>query len=354
MTEPRPTGLRKVETWAANRSAIDDRVVALVVNFGTAAHTARCLHSLGACDPPPASIYVLDNGSPQGDFEALHRACRSLPASELTLFRTDRNLGFAAGTELLISAALQQGGRGDLLLLNSDAVADPGLVARLRGALDVDPGRIGLAGGRMHRLDARDRVDTLGIALYRSLMPADRKSTDDRFFGPTGGCCLLARDLVDAVMRRWGYVFDARYFCYCEDTDLVVRARLLGFEPAYVDERVALHEGQASSRDAGRDFIAYHGIRNSIWMHAKLMPAPVLWRYGALLVLAHVLNIGRHLLAGRVRLMWRTYRDALARLPEFVAERNLLPSGPGGSDAVRRALSPRFYRRGYLRDLMNR
>ena len=40
----------------------------------------------------------------------------------------------------------------------------------------------------------------------------------------------------------------------------------------------ALHQGQASSGGAARDdFIAYHGVRNVIWMHVKLMPTALLW-----------------------------------------------------------------------------
>ena len=60
-----------------------------------------------------------------------------------------------------------------------------------------------------------------------------------------------------------------------------------------------------------RTFITYHGLRNSIWMHAKLLPASIFWRFGLLLVLAHMLSIARHGLFGRAGLQWRTYKDAL-------------------------------------------
>ena len=99
----------------------------------------------------------------------------------------------------------------------------------------------------MHKLADPAEVDTLGIAMYASLMPADRKSLDDTFIGPTGGCCMLTRALIERLKAVSGYCFDPRFFCYCEDTDMVLRAVLLGYRPIYLDQLVALHEGQASS-----------------------------------------------------------------------------------------------------------
>ena len=337
--------------WAAAQVASVGRGVGItVINFNTAAQTLRCLASLDASDTPPDWVLVLDNASAPGDYDSLLAGCQGLQRSALRLYRSETNLGFAAGSNFLIDRLLAEPGCRFLGLLNNDAVAKPNMVGRLLDALAPAPGRIGMAGGRMHKLHAPEEVDTLGICIYASLMPADRHSTDDPYLGPTGGCCMLSRELVDALLAASGYCFDARFFCYCEDTDLVLRANLLGFEPAYVDEVIALHEGQASSGGGFNRFIAYHGIRNSIWMQVKLMPAGILARYGALLLLAHLLSIVRHTLAGHGRLLVDVYRDAWRGRQVFVQERARwvrlgLPGGP----TLRQRFANRFYRAGYWR-----
>lgn len=321
-----------------------------IINFNTAAQTLRCISSLAACHEVPAWVYVLDNASRTADFERLRAGCHEILGSELRLYRSDVNLGFAAGSNFLLDQLLAEPQCLYLGLINNDAVAMPAFVARLVGVLAVDPSRIGLVGGRMHKLDAPECVDTLGIALYSSLMPADRHDVVDPFLGPTGGCCFLSRQLVENLQLVSGYCFDARFFCYCEDTDLVLRANLLGYEPAYVDELVALHEGQASSGGGFNRFIAYHGIRNTIWLHMKLMPRALLLRYGGWLLLAHLMTIGRHLFAGNGFLLWSVYRDAWAKRHSFLAEhQRFRPHVKLTPQQLRRRFGTGFYRRGYYR-----
>lgn len=321
-----------------------------VINFNTADQTLRCLSSLASCLEVPSWVFVLDNSSRQDDYEKLRAGCRELLGCELRLYRSEVNLGFAAGSNFLLDRLLAEPECLYLGLLNNDAVACPEFVSRLVGALAVDPDRIGLVGGRMHKLHAPECVDTLGISIYASLMPADRHDVVDPFLGPTGGCCFLSRGLVEKLLQISGYCFDARYFCYCEDTDLVMRANLLGYKPAYVNELVALHEGQASSGGGFNSFIAYHGIRNSIWLHMKLMPRALLFRQGVWVLLAHVMTLGRHLLAGNASLLWAVYRDAWTQRRSFLLEYQQFQAHVKLSpQQLRLRLAPGFYRRGYYR-----
>jgi GT2 family glycosyltransferase len=339
-----------VDQWAPTDAMAVGRGVGItVINFNTAAQTLRCLASLDASEEAPDWVLVLDNASAADDFERLRVGCRAMARSTLRLYRSPANLGFAAGSNFLIAQLLAEPNCQYLGLLNNDAVAQPIMVERLVDALHTGP-RTGMSGGRMHKLHAPGQVDTLGISIYASLMPADRHSTADPFLGPTGGCCMMTRAFVEEVLAVSGYCFDARYFCYCEDTDLVLRANLLGYEPAYVDELVALHEGQASSGGGFNRFIAYHGIRNSMWMQMKLMPTTVLARYGPLLLLAHLLSIVRHTLAGHGGLLVDVYRDAWARRGDFLQERSRwgqrkLPRAAKLSGRIARG----FYRAGYWR-----
>lgn len=321
-----------------------------VINYNTAAQTLRCVASLTQCTPPPAWILVLDNASAQPDYDALEHGLQDAPHSNIQLYRSRRNLGFAAGSNFLIDQLLAMTGCNFIGLLNNDAVAQPELVGLLRDALSPAGHPIGMSGGRMHKLNNPQEVDTLGISLYASLMPADRKDTADPYLGPTGGCCLLTTDFVKDMKATSGYCFDERFFCYCEDTDLALRANLLGYRPAYVDQLVALHEGQASSRSKPGAFIAYHGLRNLIWMHCKFVPTSLLIRKSLGLLLAHLLNVVKQTVSGRPGVLFALYRDAFKQLPAMREERARFRRAVRVAPTVlARAVSNRFYRQGYAR-----
>lgn len=321
----------------------------LVINYNTARQTLRCLESIQQSTVLPDWVLVLDNASAPSDYQHLLQGAQPPKAGSLQIYRSEENLGFAQGSNALIDLLLQQPACQCIMLLNNDAVAQKEMLAALCAALQAAGEEAGLAGGRMHKLADPTQVDTLGIALYASLMPADRKTLDDIYLGPTGGCCMLTRALVERLKAVSGYCFDPRFFCYCEDTDLVLRAVLLGYRPIYLDQLLALHEGQASSGGGYNPFIAYHGLRNTLWMHIKLIPTGLLWRYGLFLLLAHGLMIARHTLSGRFSLMLRVYRDALRCLPEFLAERRQFKStAQANSHVFSVYVTKRFYRKGYV------
>jgi GT2 family glycosyltransferase len=350
MTLPASPTPELIRDLPPNAALPDADVGYTVINFNTASQTLRCLASLMACTPPPAWILVLDNASADTDFNALASGLQCGAQSHVQLFRSAVNLGFAAGSNYLIDQLLAIPSCVYIGLLNNDAVAKPDMVRLLRAALADSQHPIGMSGGRMHKLHQPDEVDTLGISLYASLMPADRKSTADPYLGPTGGCCLMIRSFVEDVKSTSGYCFDARFFCYCEDTDLVLRANLLGYRPTYVDQLIALHEGQASSRASPGRFIAYHGLRNAIWMHWKLVPTVLLLRHSGWLLLAHLLTIARQTLSGRPGVMWAVYRDALRQLPAILGERAKFKAVRQiGPDVLSKSIGTGFYRQGYVR-----
>ncbi len=184
-------------------------------------------------------------------------------------------------------------------------------------------------------------------------MPADRKDIADPYLGPTGGCCMMTRDFVHDVITTTGYCFDARFFCYCEDTDLALRANLLGYQPSYSDQMLALHEGQASSNTAPSNFIAYHGLRNAIWMHFKCLPNRLLLRHVHWLLLAHGLTIVRQTLSGRAGVMFSVYRDALAAIKPIRREhKNLQRLSRISPERWQSLISRNFYRAGYTRQVL--
>ena len=319
-------------------------IAALIINFNTANLTCACVESVLA-DAAVKRVLVVDNGSAAADLEALRTGLGDDPRVHVEA--AGSNLGFAGGCNVGIDVLFQDQDTQAVLLLNSDARARAGGLARLADAAGDDLSRA-FVGGRMSKPDGQ--VDSLGIAFFWSCLASNRTSLEDRFFGPTGGCMLLGRSLVEAVCRGHGHVFAEQFFCYAEDTDLVARLRLLGHEPAYVDEVVAIHEGQASSGGGFNDFVLYHGIRNSIWMMWRCVPAPILVAMAPLILALHLAIFLRHGLRGRFRVVVLLYRDALRGLPRTLRERRMIQrSRVIGASGFMRAMTPHFYDTRYLK-----
>jgi GT2 family glycosyltransferase len=329
-------------------------VAVLTINYRTCPQTLRCLESLRTSETPADRIYVLDNSEIDDGLENALSNLEPFESSELIFIKSTRNLGFAEGSNVLIEAAFKHADCEYVLLLNNDAVAMPGLIGGLRTALSAEPSA-GLAGPRVHKLENPDEIDSLGIVLYRSLMPADRYDTREPYLGPSGGCAMITRECLTALKENAGYFFDPRFFCYCEDTDLMLRANLLGYQPAFINEVLALHEGQASSGQGYNAFIAYHGLRNLTWMILKSVPTYLLTRFGFFFVAAHSLWILNHLCLGRLNLIFSVYKDILKGAPLMQESRQKMRN-ISRSEVWRLAdtISPRFYRKEYMRSAIKK
>src|SRR5580704_12219013 len=88
--------------------------------------------------------------------------------------------------------------------------------------------------------------------------PQDFAADSDTLF-PTGSAALYRRKMLEEIG-----LFDERFFLYCEDTDLGLRARWAGWKGAYVAGAVVDH---AYSKSAGRASAlkAYYVERNRFY-----------------------------------------------------------------------------------------
>ena len=335
----------------ATASAQLPRAAVVLVNYNTADRSLRCVESLRGL-AGHIRLIVVDSGSQAADLALLRDGlAQAWPAAEL--IASPLNIGFAAGCNRAIARCLTDASVSHVLLLNNDAVATPALHdwldEHVQGRADAD-----LAGGRVLKLHAgSDEVDSLGIAIYRSLLASNRLDPAEPYFGPTGGCALYARRVLETLQAEHGYVFDEAFFCYAEDTDVAARALLLGFEPRYTDAVLAHHEGQASSGGGFNDFVLYHGIRNSIWMLLKCVPLSLILRRLPWIAAIHGGIVLRHSLRGKVRVVFRLYRDALRGSLAMLRKRRRVQQGRRIAPAAfARHVSVRFYDKGYVRNAL--
>lgn len=326
-------------------------LAALVVNFNTAELTLRSIESILAAGV--ARVWVLDNGSDAVDRRRLAEGVRQWPGV-VERIQEQCNLGFAQGCNILFERALADPGIGHVLLLNSDAVLLEGGLDRLRSAAATGAAMVG---GRVDCFpDGPDgqELESLGITLYRSLLASNRKRATDALVGPTGACALYTRELLLDLKASHGYIFDPDYFCYAEDTDLCIRARLLGYGAVCVDECVVLHQGQASSGGGYNDFIMFHGVRNSIWTMVKTTPPATLIRNALWVLALHGGIVVRHLRRGKFRVLLGLYHSALKGMPGILRKRAAIQRARRITTAEFDALVTRgLYERDYVRNALS-
>src|SRR5262249_14403967 len=104
------------------------RLVAVVLNWNGGEDTPRALASLAGIE-----TICVDNRSTDGSDAEVERRF-----PEVELIRNGANLGFAGGSNVGIRRALERGADW-VLLLNDDAVAEPGVSEALEGAAAARP-----------------------------------------------------------------------------------------------------------------------------------------------------------------------------------------------------------------------
>lgn len=213
---------------------------------GNLLYTALCLESIARHTPESHEVVVVDNGSPDGT--AAWCAARGAQ-----VVRSPVNLGFAGGVNLGLATAA-----GDVaVVLNNDALATPGWLAGLLGALRRDPDG-GVAGPRSNWV-SEDQIiahppyaeapsdDLDRFAAARAAEHAGRARPAVRL---SGLCMAIARPVLERVGG-----FDTRFeIGNLEDDDYSLRARMAGFGLWIADDSYVHHFGHKTFALVDEDY----------------------------------------------------------------------------------------------------
>ncbi|MGV1005761.1 MAG: glycosyltransferase family 2 protein [Candidatus Nanopelagicales bacterium] len=235
-----------------------NRVLVALVTYNSSEWIGACLDHLLASQlgDLQLEILVVDNASGDGSADLVAERY----AAEVTVVRSDANLGFAAGCNLAVATGAPSRW---VLLLNPDALVAPDAIVNLVGFARVHPD-YGLYGGRnLHPDGSVDPSNCWGLpTLWSAACFATGLSTalrGNRIFDPeslgawqrdtvrvvpmlSGAFLLIAREV-------WAELggFDETFWVYSEDADLAARARRVGRRPVVVPAAVVVHANGASS-----------------------------------------------------------------------------------------------------------
>jgi GT2 family glycosyltransferase len=208
------------------------RVSAVVLAYGAEPLLPRCVQALldsaGVC----LDVVVVDNGCTSGAVDEI----RHWPG--VHVLTPSRNLGFTGGCNLGASRST-----GDaLVLVNSDAVVEPGAVGALVSALD-DPS-VGIASASLRLMDrpetlnsAGNPVHYLGLSWAGGLGEPASSYDEPRSIPSASGAVMAMRR---TTWDQLGGFFEPM-FAYAEDAELSLRCWQRGLSVRFVPEAVALH-----------------------------------------------------------------------------------------------------------------
>lgn len=220
-------------------------ITVVVPVYNAAADARRCVESVLACTAGDYRLVLIDDASPDPAVRALFAelGLRQLPQLELLV--NDHNLGFTGTANRGFAHA-----RGDVVLLNSDAIVTSGWLDALARCASSDA-RIGTATPFSNNaeicsfprfcennvwLDSAD-PEPVRAALARAAVPTYPDL-------PTGvGFCLLVRRALLDVVGPFDLAFGAGYG---EENDLCMRAAAAGFRNVLCDDAFVLHVGGRS------------------------------------------------------------------------------------------------------------
>ena len=244
-------------------------VTVLVVTHDSDRTLAGTLDAVGALDPAPRELLVVDCASRDESVATARSRWPGGLAGEV--IPLGENRGFAGGS----NAGIDRSESPWILSLNPDARPRADFLGRLVAAGQRSP-RIAAVTGRLLRTEPDERgrpvLDACGMRLVPTWRHLDRGSgkidrgqlaRPARVFGATGAASLFRREaLLDVAIG--GEVFDESFHSYREDAELAFRLRERDWEVVYEPAAIALHERRnlPARRSRMPAAINFHSLKN--------------------------------------------------------------------------------------------
>jgi GT2 family glycosyltransferase len=223
----------------------------LIVNFNGGEMVVGCVKA-ALTSLTRVEVLMWDNASSDGSPDLLAEIFAG--ESRFSLFRSQQNIGFAAGVNRLISHASGK----TVLLLNPDCLLSPDTIARVWDVLEKNP-EAGMAGCLICNPDGseqagcRRQVPTPWRSLVQVLHLNQVFTGHSRFQGLSCNTTPLPDHPVEveaisgafmlvtqAALQDVG-LLDEQYFMHCEDLDWCMRFRQNGWRILFVPDASAIH-----------------------------------------------------------------------------------------------------------------
>lgn len=237
------------------------QVAVVIVNHNAGEALAACLKSALS---QSREVVLVDNASESAEFESVVAPFAANPS--LKILRSPVNAGFAVACNKGAYASSAP----CILFLNPDCIALPGLLEKMSDTLHANP-RTGMVGALLLNPDGTEQgggrrsIPTpwksfvRAFGLWRILRRHDfyTESTAPPLFSVevdaiSGACMMVKRSAFEEVGG-----FDEGFFLHCEDLDLCMEFKKLGWNIVFSPSAIVLHGKGVCSR-ARPVFVEWH------------------------------------------------------------------------------------------------
>ena len=300
--------------YSGNSEKMTDHplVTVVVVNYNGRHFLRECLASITDQTYAPLEVILVDNASSDGSVEFVRALFPGIH-----IVQNNENRGFSGG----VNSGIRESNGTYIITLNNDTRMDSHCIRHLVHAMSGDA-RIGM--GVIKMLFPDGTINSTGICISRSGAAWDRdmfkrdspdNSPGGEIVGPCAGAAMYRRSMLDAIG-----LFDEDFFLFMEDVDLALRARLAGWECAYVPQAVVYHH-HGGTAGFMSDLTVYYGNRNILWYPVKDFPAGYLvtsipWIMGRTIAV-----IPYYALRGQGRVILKSKIDGLKGIPDMIRKR---------------------------------
>lgn len=234
----------------------------ILLNYNSAEDTIECINSIKEKEQKVKyTIVVVDNFSTDDSLSKLRKI------ENIVLIESDKNEGFAAGNNLGIKYAINNGAKY-ILLLNNDTIIEENAISNQLEAFKHNE-KIGIMGSRIMYYYNRDLINYCGgnINWFRGNTKHCRlkKKFDEsipkvEYTDFITGCSMLIKK---EVIEKVGYLPE-EYFMYYEDLDYCIQTKDKGYKLAVATDSVIYHKVSASSGGDASPFSIKWMTRNRI------------------------------------------------------------------------------------------
>ena len=239
-------------------------VVIVIPTLNGGALLEACLASLAQQNEMDFEVIVVNNGS-----STITRFQQPFPVK---IHNSPSNLGFAAAINL--GASLSRA--PFVAALNDDTEPAPQWLSELRREID-SADDIGMCASRV-LLYGSQTLDSAGMLIASDGSskqrgqgrPASEFDSSTEVLFPSASAALYRREALEDA--GW---FDPDFFLYCEDTDLGLRIRRLGWSCVYAPSAIVEHHYSQTSGSAS-PLKVFQIERNRLWVALKNFPLSAL------------------------------------------------------------------------------
>lgn len=234
-------------------------VLVILLNYRTAGMTLRAAHAALADMPVGSEMVIVDNASDDGSAEVFANEIKEM-GSRVRLILSPVNGGFGAGNNIGLRTKMSDGRAPDFFyVLNPDAFPDAGCIQRLLTHMQAHP-KAGFAASHVRgeddaphttafrfpsiagEFEGAARIGVISRLLKGSIVAPDLPEVTTMVDWAAGASIMIRAQTLDEIG-----LFDEVFFLYFEETDLIRRANLAGWECWYVPEARVVHIGSVST-----------------------------------------------------------------------------------------------------------